>query len=374
VFALAMAMTPWLLGNGAARLIKRGRLLLRKYRRWEFWPAWLFYAPVAVMCGWLGIRYRGFSLPTAANPAFRNSGIVGESKAEVLQTLMRVAPELTAECFLIPANDPARRSQTLEKLCSQNGISYPFVLKPNIGQRGAGFKVVATKSAADEYLSRSNSDVILQRYVLGPKEVGIFYYRFPAEERGRILAITEKNFPVIVGDGVKTFEELVDLDERASLIADTYLRRFPEHRGRVLAGGEQIRLVKAGNHCQGCIFREGGHLLSEALRDRIDRVSRAVPGFFVGRYDIRYSSDEDLQRGENFRIIELNGAASEATNIYDERNSLFSAYWTLYRQWKLVYAIGRANRDLGHKPASVFDVLKDWNLYRTISAAYPAAD
>jgi hypothetical protein len=43
-------------------------------------------------------------------------------------------------------------------------------------------------------------------------------------------------------------------------------------------------------------------------------------------------SDEDLENGR-FKVIELNGAASEATNIYDARNSLFSAYRTLYKQW-----------------------------------------
>ena len=206
------------------------------------------------------------------------------------------------------------------------------------------------------------------------KEVGIFYYRFPGRQRGEILAVTEKIFPAVVGDGERTFDELLYADARASLIARTYLARFPQLNGRILPRGERVRLVEAGNHCQGCIFRDGGHLTSEALRERIDRISHALPGFFIGRYDVRYSNDDDLRRGENFRIIELNGAASEATNIYDERNSLLSAYRTLYRQWELVYAIGRANRDLGHKAASALDVFKDWQLYRTISAAYPAAD
>ena len=114
--------------------------------------------------------------------------------------------------------------------------------------------------------------------------------------------------------------------------------------------------------------------MTEELRDRIDRISRALPGFFIGRYDIRYSNDDDLRRGENFNIIELNGAASEATNIYDERNSLLTAYRTLYQQWHLVYAIGRANRDLGHTSPSLWDIWKDWNSYRSMSTAYPAAD
>jgi hypothetical protein len=114
--------------------------------------------------------------------------------------------------------------------------------------------------------------------------------------------------------------------------------------------------------------------MSEALRQRMDQISSRVPGFFIGRYDIRYASEADLVRGEHFTILELNGAASEATNIYDARNSLLSAYRTLYRQWELVYLIGRANRDLGHEPPALLDVLKDLKHYRAISNAYPAAD
>jgi len=215
---------------------------------------------------------------------------------------------------------------------------------------------------------------VLQRYVKAEREVGIFYYRFPGWERGRIFSIAEKIFPVIVGDGVRTFEELVHADARAALIAKTYINRFPQLRGRVLPADHHLRLVEAGNHCQGCIFRDGGHLFTEALAEQIDRISRAVPGFFIGRYDVRYSSDDDLLRGRAFCIIELNGAASEVTSIYDQLNSLLSAYRMLFRQWDMVYAIGSANRKLGHRPASAGEIWSDWKIYREISSAYPAAD
>ncbi len=374
LLAAALLLGPALLSKAAIQALKRVRLLIRKYQRWEFWPAWAFYPPVVAMCAWLSVKYRGFSLPAVANPSFRNGGIVGESKIEVLQALMNVAPDAVADGYVIAAGEFTERRGTLEKLCREHEIRYPFVLKPNLGQRGAGFKLVSTAAEAEQYLASVPSDTILQRYVSDEKEIGVFYYRYPGRQRGQIFAITEKSFPVVVGDGVSTFRELLNADSRASLIAKTYTDRFPELRGRVLRAGERVRLVEAGNHCQGAIFRDGEHLMSEALRDRIDEISRQVPGFFIGRYDIRYSSDEDLQRGEKFQIIELNGAASEATNIYDERNSLLTAYRTLYRQWELVYAIGRANRDLGHNPPSILGFLKDWKMYRTISAAYPAAD
>ena len=85
--------------------------------------------------------------------------------------------------------------------------------------------------------------------------------------------------------------------------------------------GEDLKLVETGNHAQGCIFRDGAHLWTLELEEAIDR-HLAIPGFYIGRYDIRYANEEELRRGENFQIVELNGAASEATNIYDARNSL----------------------------------------------------
>ena len=368
-----MLIVPWVLSKIGQRAFERIRIVFRRYKHWEFWPAWLFYPPVAMMCGWLGLRYGGFSLPTAANPGFRNGGIVGESKAEILQMLMQAVPEYTAAGALIPANY-ADRKRLLEQIRQERGISLPFVLKPNVGQRGAGFKLISSVAEAETYLDRLRVDVIVQRYAKARKEAGIFYYRFPGEKRGKIFAMTEKIFPIVIGDGRRTFEELLQLDPRASLIADTYLTRFPELHGKVLPEGETLRLVEAGNHCQGCIFRDGGHLITDALRDCIDGISQKIPGFFVGRYDIRYESDEDLRAGRNFTIIELNGAASEATNIYDARNSLLSAYRTLYQQWKIIYAIGDANRTAGHRPTTIFAVVKDLYWYWKISAAYPIAD
>jgi membrane protein DedA with SNARE-associated domain len=373
-FAAAMLLAPWLLGKTIGRTVGAVRLALRKYQHWEFWPGWLFYPPVVAMCAWLSLKYRGLALPTIANPSFRNGGIVGESKSEILQALMSTAPEFVADGYLLSAGPVSEQMRVLRHLGEEHAISYPLVLKPNVGQRGDGFKLIACESDAQSYLAEMRADCIVQRYVPDEKEIGVFYYRIPGEPQGKIFAVTEKVFPSIVGDGKTTFEAVLQKDVRASLIAQTYVRRFPELQGKILKAGERLRLVEAGNHCQGCIFRDGSHLMSEQLRARIDEISQRIPGFFIGRYDIRYANDADLLRGENFKIIELNGAASEATNIYDERNSLLSAYRTLYQQWDLVYRIGRANRDRGHKPASVFAVLRDARLYAQMAQSYPAAD
>ncbi len=347
---------------------------LERWRHWEFWPAWVFYPPVGLYCLWLALKHRGLTLPTAANPGIFSGGIIGESKLVTLQSLMRTNPTFTAEAELLAGSTQEERLRSLREICQRRGFEYPFILKPDVGQRGAGVKLVCNETHARSYLARTAVPLLVQRYAPGPREAGIFYYRFPHESRGRIFAITEKIFPAVTGDGRSTVSVLVWADPRARFLADTYLRRLDGRRHEVLPAGQQLKLVEAGNHAQGCIFRDGHRLGSLALAERIDSISQQIGGFYIGRYDVRYSSEADLRAGRNFQIIELNGAASEATSIYDARNSLFAAYRTLFRQWELVFAIGRANRDRGVALTRAGLLWRKWREYSRQAATLPAAD
>ena len=345
-----------------------------RWTRWEFWPAWFFYIPVVIYYAWLSLKYRGITLPSAANPGITAGGLVGESKIETLRDLFHTSPEFTAEAWLLEAGTHPHRWTRFQELIDLNGLTYPVILKPDLGQRGLGVRLIRNPEPARDCLNKSPYPLVLQRYVPGPFEVGIFYYRFPGEVRGRIFAITDKVFPVVEGDGIHTLEELIWRDDRARMMASSYLHRWAGRRGEILGTGESLRLVEAGNHAQGCIFRDGSRLLTPALEDRIDAISQKVPGFFIGRYDVRFSSEEDLRTGRNFSILELNGASAEATSIYDARNSIGTAYRTLFRQWDLVFAIGAANRRRGAIPTSVTELLQIWRSASRLFAGYPAAD
>lgn len=352
----------------------RAQAALGRARRWEFWPAWLFYLPVGVNYLRLALKYRGLTLPTAANPGIFSGGFVGESKIVTLHDLHRTSPGFTADAHLLHGVTPAERLASVGQLQQLHQIDYPFILKPDIGQRGVGVKLIRSLEQASAYLHLTNAPLLLQRYAPGPREAGVFYYRFPGDSRGRIFAITEKIFPVITGDGRRTVEELVWADERARFLAGRYLNRLGQRRFEVLPPGESLKLVEAGNHAQGCIFRDGAHLWSEELERCIDEISQRLEGFFIGRYDLRYSSDAELRAGGPFQIIELNGAASEATSIYDARNSLLSAYRTLSRQWELVFAIGAANRSRGWQPTGPRQLWRKWRETNALIRTYPIAD
>ena len=85
----------------------RVKLMIARLLKWEFWPAWIFYPPVALYCVWQGIKQHSFSLPAVANLNQKNGGIVGESKIGILSELMTTSPELTAEAFLVEADSAA---------------------------------------------------------------------------------------------------------------------------------------------------------------------------------------------------------------------------------------------------------------------------
>lgn len=354
--------------------LRRPGAWFERWKHWEFWPAWVFYPPVVLYCLWLAIKYRGLRLPTAANPGIFSGGIIGESKMATLQKLMETSPELTADAELLTGLTPEERLTSLREICQRRSIDYPFILKPDLGQRGAGVKLVRHEEQAVAYLRQTGAPLIVQRYAQGPREAGVFYYRFPHESRGHIFAITEKIFPVLTGDGRSTMSELIWADPRARFMARRYLQRLDGRTDEVLEAGQMLKLVEAGNHAQGCIFRDGFRFCTPELADSIDSISQKIAGFYIGRYDIRYSTDEDLRAGREFKIIELNGAASEATSIYDARNSVFAAYRTLFRQWDLVFAIGAANRRNGWAPTGFAALWQKWREYSRHAATYPAAD
>ncbi|MGE0812644.1 MAG: hypothetical protein AB7O28_09050 [Vicinamibacterales bacterium] len=333
----------------------RGRRILRplsaRVRRWmtlEFWPTAVVYAPLAPWLLWQALRNRGVGSLGAANPGFEDGGFVGESKFRILDAL---PPEWTVPARLLPEGAHEARLHAFDVALGELGAAYPVVLKPDVGQKGVGVRRITSREDAARYLARETGRVVLQPWHDGPFEAGIFYVRRPDEARGRIFSLTDKRFPVLVGDGTSTVEELLWAHPRFRLQTALFLAR---HDGaRVLADGERLPLVTSGNHCQGAIFLDGRDLVTPALEARIDQIARAVPGFFVGRFDVRYRDPRAFARGEDLAIVELNGVTSESTNVYDPAYGALNAWKTLARQWQIVFEVGAANRARGASPVGV---------------------
>lgn len=352
----------------------RGRRLMlsrwRRLTRWEFWPMWAFYPPIVLYILYLAIRHRSLTLFTAANPAIPGGGFVGESKGAILQGLAH-APEQVARWELIPSSlAAADRLALAESFLERHRLGYPVVLKPDTGERGSGVRVIRTPEELGVYLARAGGDTIIQEYVEG-REYGVFYYRIPGEARGRIFSVTDKRIPTVVGDGMRTLEVLILADDRAVSMAPLFLTR---HQARLLdipAAGEVVALGDLGNHCQGAVFHDGGHLVSAELEAAIEMLVAGYDGFFFGRFDLRVPSEEALRAGRNLKVLELNGASSEATHIYDPRHGPWAAWRTLREQWRILFAIGERNRRAGVRPLTLAEFLRAYAFHRRQVDAHP---
>jgi len=319
------------------------------WRAWEFWPTWATYAPLVPWIAWLALRHGGAGTVAAANPAFADGGLVGESKFDILRML---PPQWAVPSARIESGPLETRRRAIAGFLELAGVAWPLVLKPDVGQRGAGVRKVASAADVTDYLRGAEYPIVAQPWHPGPFEAGVFYWRHPAEGRGRIFSITDKIFPRIVGDGASTFETLVRAHPRLSRQWPVFKARHAASLGRVLAPGEVFLLGEVGNHCQGTLFRDGGALWTPALEARIDTIAREVPGFFIGRFDVRYSNRERFMAGEELAILELNGVTAEPTDVYDPERTVWSSYRALFEQWRQVFTIGAANRRLGHPGAS----------------------
>lgn len=314
------------------------RALRHSWRKWthfEFWPAWLFYLPIVPYYAYKSLRQGSFLLPFYVNPEILNGGLIGESKWDFLRFLDHQDPA-TLTSLLVGQN-----LSVTAAIDAVADFATPFILKPDVGQRGYGVRIVRSRQEILHYLkSSAGTDVIAQRRSELPREAGILYYRIPGETKGVIFSITDKEFPFLIGDGERAFGSLILADARARILAPVYFARHRAQLDRVFAKGERIVLAECGNHCQGAIFKNGWNLNGPGLARRLDEIAGRIPHFHFGRFDVRYLNAERLQAGLDFEIVEINGAGSEATHIWDSRTRLVEAYRVLFAQWDILFQIG----------------------------------
>jgi hypothetical protein len=340
----------------------------------EFLPSLITYGPVVVQWIALGLRYGDLSLPTAANPAITTGGLCGESKASILDL---VAPEqrhwiAPYTCFTTGNDDVTRARAAL----AAARLALPLVVKPDIGCNGTGVRLARDEAALAAALAAFPRGVrlVLQALVEHEGEAGLFYVRHPGQAAGRITSLTLKHAPMVTGDGTRTLRALIEADPRHRRLQTLYLAQLGTRLNEVPAPGERVRLVFAGNHCKGSIFRNGAAEITPALTARIDAIAKSLPDFHFGRIDLRYRTLQSLRLGQDFSIIEINGVGSEATHIWDPDTSLREIFTAQFEHYGAAFAIGREMRRRGARPSGIRTMWRDWRRQRRLMGSYPRND
>ncbi|MGK2862703.1 MAG: hypothetical protein ACSLE0_12270 [Chitinophagaceae bacterium] len=311
---------------------------------WEYWPFHIVYTPIYIYWLWLYARSGSFFFFNTANPTINNGGFLMESKKDIY--------DLIPDTYY-PSTLFFKAGTGIEKIMASildNQMFFPLIGKPDIGMQGKWVKKLDDKNELLEYALNSKVDFLVQEFVPYENEVGIFYYRYPDEAKGHLSGIVEKEFLAITGDGLSGMEELLQKDKRYILQLPVLRKTYGNELKRILKQGETFLLVPYGNHVRGAKFIDASHLIDAELTSMIDQICQQVEGFYFGRLDIRYNNWEELKQGKNFSIIELNGAGSEPTHIYDPKHSVFFAWKEIIRHLNILVRISRINHRLLNKP------------------------
>jgi membrane protein DedA with SNARE-associated domain len=347
-------------------------------------PNNILYIPVILRWFLLAIRYRSITLPTVSNPMIETGGFMGESKSSVMNMVGDEQREWLAEFVTLQhkGEDSQNDLGKAISLMEAKGLSFPIVVKPDIGWNGYGVRLVENIDHLHKYIATfpSGAGMMLQRPVNHDGEAGIFYVRIPGEPSGRLYSITLRYFPYVIGDGKMTLRELIQNDPRTKLRADFYLGGKSNHVGfgkedleHVPQEGELIRLAFIGSLRVGGLYRDASQLITPELTKRFDDISKSMPEFYYGRFDVRFESTDLLKEGKGFSIIEINGAGAEAIQAWDPDVPIFKLYREFFKAQSLLFKVSALNRKRGFKPMPVWGLIKAIKRQNRLVDSYPAA-
>lgn len=317
------------------------RILRLLAGHWEYWPFHWVYGPVYPVFIFYLVRSGFRFFFTAANPTIENGGFVLESKKKVYDLLP--AGSYPRTLFYPVGVSPEEVLAGVQLACMQ----YPLVIKPDIGGRGRAVVIVDSETAFYHYVPLFNIDFLVQEWVDYPHEAGIFFVKMPGDTRGRITGIVGKGFGAVIGNGLHTIEQLILANDRFARQYHYFAKALGLRLHEVPANGEYCLLMPYGNHARGAVFYNWTHKVSPGLTTTLDALVSQIDGYYYGRLDVRYRSWAELENGTAFSIIELNGAGSEPTHMYDPANSIWFAWKEIIRHWAMLYRVSRANHALG---------------------------
>lgn len=318
---------------------------LKKIYKYEYWSFWVFYAPLIPFYLWFSLKNRSLLYFCRVNPSMKNGGLTEYSKSEIQKQ--------------IPQNYRPKEQIIFSDKDFKLNLKFPIVAKPDIGERGKNVSFINDLHELKSYLNQfENEKIILQEVLTEPKEFGLFFIKYPDQEKGKIINITGKEFLTYKGDGKQSLKDFILTNERAFFRKSYLLKKYNKRLNEVLPEGGNLILEKIGNHNRGTYFYDATYLNTNKLENAVNFILKDVKGFHYGRLDVKTETEEELKNG-NIKIIEINGANSEATHIYDNKYSLFTAYKEVLKTLNHQSNIALVQKRKGIKAPNILSFLKD---------------
>ena len=178
-------------------------------------------------------------------------------------------------------------------------LNYPLVFKPCICSAfGNKVELIYTERQAHTYMKNNlNEEVMVQQLHNGPYEGTILYEKNPITKKASIIFVERVN-PKNVSKNEIWFWKSSD-----SYKYGYYAIHKPEYE-------------------------------TKELLEYTKNVCDKIPEFYMGRFDIRFKSHDDLKMGKNIGIIELNEALCSDTRYNDKQSTSYNTY--IFTRWVLI--------------------------------------
>jgi len=318
--------------------------IIHKITNWESWPFKLIYAPLVPIWIYYVIKSRSVWFFTSSNPKITFGGMEGEPKREMYDLLEKKLYPITLNV------SPGDNINDVLQQIQIAGISYPFIVKPDVGGQGILFRKIDNLDQLQKYHVAVPVEYVLQEMIKYPMEVSVFYIRHPKSTTGKITGFLHKIPLQVVGNGKSTLAELISLHPKASKRMKELFMKHQEKWNDIFKSGEVYQLSYAANHNRGAQFIDLKNHIDQQLINVFDEISIQVDDFYYGRYDIMCNSINDLKEGKNFSILEYNGCGAEPNHFYDTGYTLMNAYKEILSHWYDLNIICTYNRKKGNKP------------------------
>lgn len=177
-------------------------------------------------------------------------------------------------------------------------LKYPLVFKPCICSAfGNRVELIYTENQAHIYMKNNlDEEVMVQQLHNGPYEGTILYEKNPITKKVNIVFVERVN-------PKNSKNEIWFWKSSDSYKYGYYAIHKPEYETK-----ELLKYTK--NVCD------------------------KIPEFYMGRFDIRFKSHEDLKMGKNIGIIELNQALCSDTRYNDKQSTSYNTY--IFVRWVLI--------------------------------------
>ena len=343
--------------------------------RLERLPKWLNLVPMIAQWAWLSLRYRSITLPSCANPALTAGGLVGEGKLEYFDIMGPTASSFVATTTSVVAGRPGAFENARDAIAAAQ-LAYPIVVKPDLGWCGFGVRRIDSEEQLAAYMQAypAGERIVIQEWLDDPGEAGIFYMRDPGQPSGQVIGILLRHYPRVIGDGKRTVAQLIAADPRARRLGRDGASEACCDPARVPASGETVRIATVGSTRVGGLYEDASACITPQLVATIDAIARDMKDFHVGRFDVKYSDIRALAAGTGFRIMEVNGAGSEAVHAWDPSLTLRQAYGIVFAKQRRLFAIGDAMRRLGHAPVGWLALARHHLRQQALINRYPPSN